>query len=50
MIEWFKRLFHQHQWEIIAKGNLTSGDNVKPYGKWYDCRCSICGKIKGFET
>ena len=50
MIEWLKLLFHIHKWEILTKGDLTIGGRNIPYGGWYDCRCSICGKIKVFET
>ncbi len=50
MIEWLKLLFHIHKWEIVSQGNLKWEDQKVPYGKWYDCRCTICGKIKVFET
>ncbi len=48
MIEWFKRLFHHHQWVVIKEGKYTIEGKVA--GNWYDCRCSVCGKIKGIET
>ena len=50
MIEWLKLLFHIHKYDILAKGDLISLNQKTPYGKWYDCRCTICGKIKVFET
>lgn len=48
MIKWLKLLFHCHEWEIIKQGNCyNKGETI---GHWYDCRCTVCGKIKGFET
>ncbi len=39
---------HSHRWEVIRRGPCTVGNKV--YGYYYDCRCSICGKIKDFRT
>lgn len=39
---------HMHKWEIMSKGPRTwRGSKI---GNYYDCRCSVCGKIKEFQT
>lgn len=39
---------HMHRWEIMSKGTLTwRGSKI---GNYYECRCSVCGKIKEFQT
>ena len=39
---------HMHKWEIIGQGRRTwEGSKI---GDYYNCRCSVCGKIKGFKT
>lgn len=37
---------HMHKWEIIGVSRQTF-DGTK-VGNCYDCRCSVCGKIKEF--
>lgn len=39
---------HMHKWEIIGQGRRT-WDGAK-IGDYYNCRCSVCGKIKAFDT
>ena len=43
---------HMHRWEIMSKAPLTwrvtwRGSKI---GNYYECRCSVCGKIKEFKT
>lgn len=39
---------HMHKLEIMSNGPRTwRGNKV---GNYYDCRCSVCGKIKEFKT
>lgn len=39
---------HMHRWEIIDQGRRNwRGSEI---GNYYDCRCSVCGKIKEFRT
>lgn len=40
---------HMHKWEIMTKGPLL-GFRGERIGAYYDCRCSVCGKIKEFKT
>ena len=48
-MNWLVRLFCPHKWEIIGSGTRrdSSGSVV---GNFYDCRCSLCGRIKEFRT
>lgn len=39
---------HMHKWEILHQGSTNwRGEKI---GSFYECRCSVCGKIKEFET
>ena len=39
---------HMHKWEIMCSGpRIWRGNKA---GNYYDCRCSVCGKIKEFKT
>lgn len=39
---------HMHKWEILRQGSTNwRGEGICNF---YDCRCSVCGKIKGFKT
>lgn len=39
---------HMHKWEIMSNGSrIWRGEEI---GNFYDCRCSVCGKIKEFRT
>lgn len=39
---------HMHKWEIMRQGPRTFGG--EKIGSYYECRCSVCGKIKEFRT
>lgn len=47
MIRWLRALLglHEHKWEIIAKGSITRGDEVK-VGDYYHLQCIHCGEVK----
>ena len=35
-----------HTWEILDRGNMVSRAGDLPFGKWWECRCTKCGKPK----
>lgn len=40
--------WHMHKWEIMSQGPRNwRGSKV---GNFYDCRCSVCGKVEEFST
>jgi len=48
-MNWLKRLFHHHEWEIIASGRVVSAWDGRAMGTWYDQKCSVCGKLRCIE-
>jgi hypothetical protein len=39
---------HSHTWEIHSEQNIVDCFGNK-LGNFYDCRCTICGKMKSFS-
>ena len=41
-----------HKYVIIKEGSWTRtrGNDTVDKGRYYDCRCENCGKIKEFRT
>jgi len=40
---------HEHEWEVVNKGVIYSDWNNARVGSYYDCRCTICGKMKVYN-
>lgn len=48
MLNWFKRLFHLHDWVILEKRDLEitdSRDRVECRGSRFIMQCKTCGCI-----
>lgn len=58
VIKFFQWLWRGHvcKWKILHEGQMVSqrifdpGDEGRVCGRWYDCQCEICGRVKGFNT
>lgn len=48
MIDWFKSLFYMHKYATIKEGRYVDYMN-ETTGRWYNCRCEKCGRIKIFR-
>lgn len=46
MFNWFKRLVHFHEWEIIEQGNIKNQTGEYFVGKYYTQKCKVCGEIR----
>lgn len=40
--------WHLHHWETVHEGSRVH--NGRPYGRYYDCRCTVCGAVREFRT
>jgi hypothetical protein len=52
MLELLQRIFigHNHKWEIIEAGKVVDEYGKTYIGSYYQVQCSICGKIKRFQS
>lgn len=42
---------HEHRWETVHLVNVyEAGKKDTPYAHDYECRCTVCGKIKRFRV
>jgi hypothetical protein len=45
----FTGSFHMLKWEAVLTGNLVNPESKTPTGKYYTCRCSVCGHMKEYR-
>lgn len=40
---------HRHVWADVQDGTITDPKSGNVIGRWYDCKCSVCGARKRFR-